>query len=121
MSILAYITDLSFQARISQTAQAVAIEVKVVSSLYHFLPSLEKQPSMVLIDLDAKGISPTTLIVQIKERNPDLPVVAYGSPEQKELFERARKAGADSVLSSQQVSEELESILTQYGTKKDSL
>ena len=121
MSILAYITDLSFQARISQTAQAAKVEVTVVSSLYHFLPGLAKQPSMVLIDLDAMGISPTTLIVQIKEKNPDVPVVAYGDPEQKDLFERARKAGADTVLSSQKVSDELESILTQYGRKKDSV
>jgi len=60
MSILAYITDLSFQARISQTAQAEAVEVKVVSSLYHFLPGLEKKPSMVLI-----GLAPLQVLVQI--------------------------------------------------------
>ena len=119
MSILAYITDLFFQAQISQAAQATAVEVKVVSSLYHFLPGLEKPLSMVLIDLDAKGISPTTLIAQVKERNPDLPIIAYGAPEQKDLFEQALKAGADSVLPSEQVSDELESILTQYGAKKE--
>ena len=68
MSILAYITDLFFQAQISQAAQAAAVEVKVVSSLYHFLPGLNEPPSLVLIDLDAKGISPTTLIAQVKEK-----------------------------------------------------
>ena len=120
MSILAYVTDLFFQAQISQMAQAAAVEVKVVSSLYHFLPALEEPPSMVMIDLEAKGISPTTLIAQIKEKNPDLQVIAYGAPEQKDLFEQARKAGADSVLPSEQMSRELQSILTQYGTKKDS-
>ena len=120
MSILAYITDLFFQAQVSQVAQAAAVEVKVVSSLYHFLPGLEEQPSMVMIDLEAKGISPSTLIAQIKEKNPDLPVIAYGSPEQKELFEQAKKAGADSVLPSEQVSEELEDILTRYD-RKDSV
>ncbi len=115
MSVLAYITDLFFQAQISQVAQTAAVDVEVVSSLYHFLPALEEQPSMVMIDLEAKGISPSTLIAQIKEKNPDLPVVAYGSSEQKGLFEQARKAGADSVLPSEQVSEELEDILTRYG------
>ena len=44
-----------------ETAQAASVEVKVVSSLYHFLPGLEQKPSMVMIDLDATGISPTTL------------------------------------------------------------
>ncbi|MEE8347957.1 MAG: hypothetical protein V3R94_00175 [Acidobacteriota bacterium] len=120
MSILAYITDLFFQAQMSQAAQAAAVEVKVVSSLYHFLPGLEAPPSMVMIDLDAKGISPTTLIAQVKEKKPDLPVIAYGAPEQQELFEQARNAGADRVLPREQVSDELESILKQYGTAKDS-
>jgi len=120
MSILAYITDLFFQAQISQTAQAASVEVKVVSSLYQFLPGLEQKPSMVMIDLDAKGISPTTLIAQVREKNPDLPVLAYGAPDQNDLFERARKAGANTVLPSEQVSEELKEILTKYGTTKES-
>lgn len=117
MSVLAYITDLFFQAQISQTAQSAGVQVKVVSTLYHFLPALKEQPSMVLIDLNARGIRSSTLIAQIKEKDPKLPIVAYGTDNQKELFEQARKAGADSVLLGSTLSEDLADILTRYGEK----
>ena len=43
MSIFAYITDLSFQAQVSQAAHKADVEVQIVSSLYHFLPGVERQ------------------------------------------------------------------------------
>ena len=119
MSVLAYITDLFFQAKVGQTAQSVGVKVKIVSSLYHFLPQLKEKPSLVLIDLNADGISPSTLIAQIKEKNPELPVVAYGAHVQTELLERARKSGADSVLPRSKLSSDLPKILTRYAKKRE--
>ena len=66
--IVAYITDLFAQAKISRTAREAGVEIKVVSSLYKFLPEVESDPSAILVDLDAQGISPTSLIVQVKQR-----------------------------------------------------
>ncbi len=118
MSVLAYITDLSFQAKVSQAAHETDVEVQIVSSLYHFLPGLEKQASMVLIDLNAQGINPNMLIAQVKTKSPDLTVIAYASQLGEELLEQARKAGADAVLEGAELAKDLPGILTQYGEKK---
>jgi CheY-like chemotaxis protein len=96
--IVAYITDLFAQAEISRTAREAGVELKVVSSLYKFLPEIENRPAAILVDLDASGISPTSLIVQVKQRNPELPVIAFGRSLGESLLEAARAAGADHVL-----------------------
>ena len=118
MSILAYITDLSFQAKVSQAAHETEVKVQIVSSLYHFLPELEQQASMVLIDLNAQGINPNMLIAQVKAKSPDLTVVAYALQLNKELLKQAQKAGADTVLEGSELSKDLPEILSQYGEKK---
>jgi DNA-binding NarL/FixJ family response regulator len=118
MSVLAYITDLAFQAKVSQSAHKADVEVQIVSSLYHFLPGLGKQTSMVLIDLNAQGINPSMLIAQVKTKSPDLTVVAYASHLDEELLKQARKAGADTVLEGSELSKDLPQILTQYGWER---
>ncbi len=118
MSILAYITDLAFQAQVSQAAHKADVEVQVVSSLYHFLPGVERQASMVLIDLNAQGINPNMLIAQVKTKSPDLTVIAYASQLKEGLLKQARKAGADTVLEGSELPKELPGILTQEGEKK---
>lgn len=118
MSVLAYITDLSLKAQVSQIAKAADVEVNVVSSLYHLLPGLEESPSMVMIDLEAKGISAIALIVQVREKNPNIPIVVCGSSNQKEVFKQVRTAGVKSVLPREKLSEELGAIFAQYRGNK---
>ena len=118
MSVLAFITDLSFQAKVSQAAHETDVEVQIVSSLYHFLPGLEKKASMVLIDLNAQGINPNMLIAQVKTKSPDLTVIAYASQLKEGLLKQARKAGADTVLEGAEFAKDLPGILTRYGQKK---
>ncbi len=118
MSILAYITDLSVQAQVSQAAHKADVEVQIVSSLYHFLPGVERHASMVLIDLNAQGINPNMLIAQIKTKSPNLRVVVYAAHLDEKLLQQTRKAGADAVLEGSELSKALPEILTQYGEKK---
>ena len=82
-----------------------------MTSLYHFLPQLEKRPSVVLIDLEAQGISPAALIAQIKEKDPELPVIVYGSHVEKDQMAQAQKSGADHVLPRSEFSNDLAQIL----------
>ncbi len=110
--IVAYITDLFSQADISRTAREAGVEIKVVASLYKFLPEIEANASAVLVDLNAQGISPTSLIVQVKQRNPDLTVIAYGQNPTSTLLDGARNAGADHVL--QKSENSLPKILKQF-------
>ncbi len=112
MTVLAYITDLFFEAKVSQTAQAVGAKLKVVSSIYKFLPELEDKPSLLLIDLNAEGISPTSLIAQIRLKHPDLPIIAYARKGQEELMERSEASGASQVLTRSAFFKDLEKILS---------
>ncbi|MGH9341758.1 MAG: response regulator [Acidobacteriota bacterium] len=114
MAILAYITDLFFQAKVGETAHQVGADLKIVTSLYKFLPELNNFPSMVLIDLNAEGISPSALISQIKEQSPDLPVVVYASHVQDELMQRAIQAGANEVLPKSKLSRDLPKLLSRF-------
>jgi CheY-like chemotaxis protein len=111
MNILAYITDLFFQAQVTETAQAAGVNVNIVSSLYHFLPKLREEPSMVLIDLDAQGINPGALISQIKEAVPHLPVVVYSEHVEEDKIEQARQSGADHVLPKSEFAKNLKQVL----------
>ena len=111
--IVAYITDLFAQAEISRTAREAGVELKVVSSIYKFLPEVESSPAAILVDLDAQGISPTSLIVQVKQRNPGLPVIAFGRSPGQALLEGARTAGADHVL--QESENSLSEVLKKFG------
>ena len=111
MNILAYITDLFFQAQVAETARSAGVNVNIVTSLYHFLPLLREEPSMVLIDLNAQGINPGALISQIKENVPHLPVVVYAEHVGEEKMEQARQSGADPVLPKSQFSKNLKKLL----------
>ena len=113
MTVLAYITDLFFEAKVSQTAQAVGAKLKVVASIYKFLPELADKPSLVLIDLNAEGISPTSLIAQIRHKQPDLPIIGYARHGQTDLMERSEAAGATQVLTRSAFSDNLEKILSE--------
>lgn len=110
--IVAYITNLFSQADISQTAREAGVEIKVVTSLYKFLPEIETDPAAILVDLNAEGISPTSLIVQVKQHKPNLPVIAYGQNTASILLDGARSAGADHVL--QKSDNSLSSVLKQF-------
>lgn len=112
MSVLAFITDLFFQAKVGQTAQSVGVSFKIVSSLYKFLPELAAKPSLILLDLNAEGISASSLIAQIRARDPNIPIVAYGSHVQSDLLKRARQAGASEVILRSQLSRDLPVLLT---------
>ena len=74
---------------------------------------LKVAPAAILVDLDAQGISPTSLIVQVKQRNPGLPVIAFGRNPGQTLLEGARTAGADHVL--QESENSLSEVLKKFG------
>lgn len=108
--IVAYITDLFFQAKVEETARLLAAGLKIVSSASDLSRALEQDSSLLLVDLNASG-DPAGLIAQAKRKNPRLPVIAYFSHVQTELEEKALRAGADRVLPRSRFSRELARIL----------
>ena len=112
--VVAYITDLFFQAKVGETAKQTGVELSIVNSVYKLFPLLNKNPSLVIIDLKAEGISGPALISQIKGSNAGTPVVAFAPHVEKTLFQHAEQAGADKVMPRSVFSESLPEILREF-------
>ena len=74
-------------------------------------PALGESPALVLVDLNASGISAATLISQVKEKDSAPTTIAFAGQDQEDLQKQARSAGADRVMTKQALSSELSGIL----------
>ena len=110
--VVAYITDLFFQAKVNETARALGVDLRIVSSLPALWSELEADGGALLLDLNAQGIQPASLIAQVKLKTPAVHVTAYCSHVQKDLMEKATRAGADQILPRSEFSRRLAEILT---------
>lgn len=113
MQVLAYITDIFLESQLSQTVQATGAQLTVASSLYKFLPALSDKTALVLIDLNSQGISPTSLISQLKSKRPTVPILVVAGSEQEELTSRVMAAGADRVVLQADLSADFATILNE--------
>jgi len=113
--ILALPADLMFASRIRATATTLGIEVAVLARPAPLLDAArENPPSLVLVDLDARGWDPAALIRDLKqdERTSSARVVAFVSHVRQDAIEAARAAGADRVLARSAFIRELPDILS---------
>lgn len=94
MSILAYITDFFFQAKVEETAKQAEVPIRIVSTQSDFEEALGRNPLLVIVDLAAQGVDVVSLIGQVKGR---VPVVAFGSHVDSGVLKRAAEAGARSL------------------------
>lgn len=137
--VIAFISDIFFQARIGETAKQVGVEFSAASTLEPFLAACNKTdggPSLILIDLNA-GSAPSFGIAtaqsppirratgvdaleQLRATGNQTPVVAFLSHVQTDLAARARALldGNSQVMARSQFTQELPEIL---GRAKSSL
>lgn len=130
--VIAFISDIFFQARIGETAKQVGVEFLAASALEPFLAACNKTdggPSLILIDLNA-GSAPSFGIVpaqnppirratgvdaleQLRATGNQTPVVAFLSHVQTDLAARARALldGNGQVMPRSQFTQELAEIL----------
>jgi CheY-like chemotaxis protein len=64
-----------------------------------FLNRLASSVSLILVDLDLPDVNGFDLTVKIRDRYPDVPVIAISAVYQKTALEIARVFGANEVLS----------------------
>jgi CheY-like chemotaxis protein len=114
--IIALVSDLLFESRITATAAQTGAMVRVVRSAESVRRSLAKA-SALLIDLHASVCDPLALIGQIKRKRPGLPVIGYFSHVDRERKRRARDAGADEVLPRSVFTERLAEVLVRYSLR----
>jgi len=113
--ILCIVDDLLFSVKISTAAKTLAVPVLFERSPDMILPRIrEKQPSLVIFDLNSAKLRPLDIIAQMKA-DPTLAAIrtlGYVSHVQTDLISAARGAGIDEVLARSAFSEHLGTILS---------
>ena len=113
--ILCIVDDLLFSVKISTAAKALAVPVFFERSPDMTLPRIrEKQPSLVIFDLNSTKLRPLETIALMKA-DPALACIrtlGYVSHVQTDVISAARSAGVDEVLARSAFSERLGQILS---------
>jgi len=117
--VLCLVDDLIFSIKISTAAKALAAPVFFERSPDMALSRVrEKQPSLVIFDLNSSKLRPLEIIAQMKA-DPSLKTIrtlGYVSHVQTDVIAAARAAGVDEVLARSAFSERLGQILSASST-----
>ena len=112
--VLCVVDDLIFSVRISTAARALGTETFFERNPDQVIPRIrEKQPSLVILDLNGTKLRPLDVIAAMKS-DPALsaiPTLGYVSHVHTDLIAAARAAGIDEVLARSAFSERLGEIL----------
>jgi DNA-binding NarL/FixJ family response regulator len=112
-SVLAFVDDLFFQAKILETAKHANVDVRTFTTAETLVAEIKKQaPKLVIVDLNAHN-KPLEAIEAVRHAAPDVPVIAFLSHVQAELAHRASAAGSSRVMPRSQFTRELATILAQ--------
>jgi DNA-binding NarL/FixJ family response regulator len=99
--IVAVVDDLLFSSKIRGAAQHAGQTIHFVRSADAVIGELrEKQPALVIFDLDRASLSPIASIASVKAQ-PDLAhirLVGFVSHVHADVIEAARRAGIDQVM-----------------------
>jgi CheY-like chemotaxis protein len=117
--VLCLVDDLIFSVKISTAAKALGAPVFFERSPEMALPRVrEKQPALVIFDLNSAKLRPLEIIAQMKA-DPALKAIrtlGYVSHVQADVIAAARAAGIDEVLARSAFSERLGQILSASST-----
>ena len=117
--VLCLVDDLIFSIKISTAAKALSAPVFFERSPDMALARIrEKQPSLVIFDLNSSKLRPLEIIAQMKA-DPALKTIrtlGYVSHVQTDVIAAARAAGIDEVLARSAFSERLGQILSASST-----
>ena len=108
-TIVAVVTDLLFQSRLREQAQALDYEVTVTETLDAIRDALAGSPALVVLDLHVTGLDWQEAVATAKERG--VPVLAFGRHTEAQLLRSAREAGCDRVVPRSTFVEELPRLI----------
>jgi CheY-like chemotaxis protein len=113
--IVCVVDDLIFSIKISTAAKRLGVEMYFERSRDNVLPTIrEKQPSLVIFDLNSGRLAPMNAIAAMKA-DPSLKTIrtlGYVSHVDSDAIAAARRAGIDQVLARSAFSDGLGEILT---------
>ncbi|MEX1254800.1 MAG: hypothetical protein WEE64_10705 [Dehalococcoidia bacterium] len=107
--ILAVISDLMFQSRVSEQARVLGYEIAVLDTAATLDAAFDPPPILVVLDLHVTGVDWQRAAALAKER--DVPVLAFGRHTEAELLRDARDAGCDRVVPRSVFVEELPQLI----------
>ena len=113
--IVCVVDDLIFSIKISTAAKILAAPVFFERSPDMVLPRIrEKQPSLVIFDLNSQKLRPLEMVAEMKADPAlrDIRTLGYVSHVQIDLIDAARRAGFDEVMARSAFSERLGQILS---------
>jgi PleD family two-component response regulator len=117
--VLCLVDDLLFSIKISTAAKALGAAIFFERSPDMALARVrEKQPSLVILDLNSAKLRPLAIIAQMKA-DPALKAIrtlGYVSHVQTDVIAAARAAGIDEVMARSAFSERLGQILSASAT-----
>jgi CheY-like chemotaxis protein len=113
--IVCVVDDLIFSIKISTAAKRLGVEMYFERSRDNVLPTIrEKQPSLVIFDLNSGRLAPMNAIAAMKA-DPSLKTIrtlGYVSHVDSDAIAAARRAGIDQVLARSAFADGLGEILT---------
>lgn len=111
--IVALVSDLVFRGKIDATARAVGAEVEFVSSCTALSDTLQAgKTAKVLIDLGLPAGESLQAIRIVRDHDPDLTIVAFGSHVDQAALQAAADAGADQVMPRSRFAAQLQTIIS---------
>jgi DNA-binding NarL/FixJ family response regulator len=113
--IVCVVDDLLFSIKMSTAAKHLGVEMYFERSKDRVLQTIrEKQPSLVIFDLNSGKLAPIEMIAALKvdPSVSSIRTLGYVSHVDSDTIDRARSAGIDQVLARSAFSEKLGEILT---------
>lgn len=109
--VVALMDDLFFQMKLAETAKHVGVEVKMAANGDALLGLMERQPKLVIVDLNARS-QPLQVIEKLRQSSKDIRVVGFLSHVQTDLAAQAQAAGCNEVLPRSSFTQNLAAILS---------
>lgn len=122
--IFAYVDDLFFVTKITDTAKKLNVRVEFVKAgedlLEKFGAEVESKPSLVIFDLNNLNAKPLATIPKLKARfKKGTSILGFVSHVQGDLKLKAQEAGCDTVMPRSAFSQNLPQLLRRHGAPED--
>jgi hypothetical protein len=118
--IFAFVDDLFFQAKITETARKLNVKVQFVKTekeiMVHIGENGDQKPSLIIFDLNNVAVKPLTAIPRLKAKlKKKTALIGFLSHVQGDLKMKAMEAGCDMVLPRSSFSQNLPQLLRRHG------
>ena len=104
--------DLLFASKVTATAAAHGLAVRVCKTPAALAQGLSVPPAAVILDLQTLGLNVAELLAGLKDPRPR--VIGFGSHVDKDTLDAAKAAGCDEVMPRSKFAKELETNLAKW-------